>query len=335
MTTRTRRIAAGLTLAWTVACSNAAGPKSTACATGSGGTTGSDSSISWRRVTVPTGQRLSAVKITGIATGVAVGDSGTYLIYGGGNSWAAENVGPTRGVENFYGVEATAAGEVWIVGDSGLVLHAPTLTGGWVQQTTNVGVTLFAVWHTGTELFAAGNGGVIIHSTNDGANWSTLAGPTSDTLMAIAGPKDSVLLAVGAGGAGAAYDGSTWSVDQTGTSVDLRALGTAADTSHSLTDVWAVGDHGTIIHSASGASGTWSAQTSGSTQSLFAIAVDSSAHALVAGAGGTILHWDGAVWRVMSTPTHADLRGVARGLSAPVDYWAVGSCGTVLHGTGS
>lgn len=322
-----------LAVALSIACSDSTGPNP-ACATIGGMVNGADTSIHWSQVTVPANQRLSAVKMTGITTGVAVGDSGTYLIYGGGNSWTTENVGPTRHFENFYAVEASPAGEVWIAGDSGLILHAPTYTGGWQQQTTNVSVTLFAIWRVGTELFAAGAGGVIIHST-DGTTWNALASPTSDTLLAVTGPKDSTLFVAGAAGTAAAFSGSTWSNDQTGVTVDLRGLGAAADTARTLTDAWAVGDQGTILHSPSGATGSWSAVTSGSTQNLFGITVDSLAHALAVGSGGTILHWDGASWRGMRVPTHADLRGVARGMAAAVDYWAVGSCGTMLHGTGS
>ena len=312
-----------------IACSNAESPRFDDCSVSRTAVSGSDTSIHWTLVASPTNQRLSAVKITGITTGVAVGDSGTYLIYGGGTSWTTENVGPTQHFKNFYGVEATPAGEVWIVGDSGLVLHAPTLLGGWSQETSNVSVTLFAIWSVGTELYAVGDGGVIIHSSG-GGTWTTLASPTTDSLLAVSGLSDSIVFAAGAGGIGARYNGTSWTSDQTGTSKDLRSIGMIGDSV--VRNAWAVGDGGLILHSTSGATGTWTAQASGTAQSLFGVAADSTGNAVTVGAAGTILHADGGGWSTMSGPTHADLRAVASGRAAAGEYWAVGSCGAILHG---
>lgn len=321
-----------LMLASMVGCSNSEAPMAEACSVAPASVTGSDTSIHWNLVTGPTRQRLSAVKITGITTGVAVGDSGTYLIYGGGSSWTTENVGPTQYYKNFYGVEATAAGEVWIVGDSGTILHAPTLLGGWSQEASNVGVTLFSIFRIGTDLFAVGDGGVIIHSSG-GGTWVALTSPTADSLLAVAGLSDSLMVATGASGIGAEYDGTAWTKDQTGATTDLRALAVAGDSV--IRGAWAVGDGGLILHSTSGATGTWTAQASGTVQSLFGVDVDSVGNAVTVGGAGTVLHSKGAAWTAMTSPTRADLRAIARGRAAPGEYWAVGSCGTILHGTSS
>ena len=331
MTQSTRSFAFALfpALVWGAACSNSESPRFDDCSVSRAAVTGPDTSIHWSLVSAPTNQRLSAVKITGITTGVAVGDSGTYLIYGGGTSWTTENVGPTQHVKNFYGVEATPAGEVWIVGDSGLVLHAPTLLGGWSQETSNVSVTLFAIWRVGTDLYAVGDGGVVIHSTG-GGTWTALASPTSDSLLAASGLSDSIVVAVGAGGIGALYNGTSWTSDQTGVSKDLRSIAVIGDSQ--VHNAWAVGDGGLILHSTSAGTGTWTAQTSGTVQSLFGIAVDSTGNPVTVGAAGTILHANGGAWYTMSGPTHADLRAVASGRAAAGEYWAVGSCGAILHG---
>jgi hypothetical protein len=55
--------------------------------------------------------------------------------------------------------------------------------------------------------------------------------------------------------------------------------------------------------------------------------------AFAVGSMGTILHWDGTKWNSMATPTTATLRAITLGFSAGVDYWVVGDCGTLLHGT--
>jgi len=294
-----------------------------------------DSSVRWTLVSSPTNRRLSSVRMTGITTGFAVGDSGTYLYYGGGTAWGTVNVGPTQHFKNFYGVEGNGSGPVWLVGDSGTILYAPTTFGGWSQQTSNVLVTLFSISRvSGTsELFAVGAGGVIIHSLDGGSAWTSQLSPIPDALFFAGGLADTNFFAAGQAGTGAHFNGTTWSSDVTGVNVNLRSGAAAGTTTSPLTDVWLVGDGGTILHSTSGASGTWSTQPSGTTQNLFGITADSATRAFAVGAAGTILHWEGTKWNAMPTPTTVNLRAIARGFSAPVDYWVVGDSGTILHGT--
>jgi hypothetical protein len=51
------------------------------------------------------------------------------------------------------------------------------------------------------------------------------------------------------------------------------------------------------------------------------------------GAGGTILHWDGAAWSPSPSGTNADLSSVWG--SGATDVWAVGVGGTILHWDGT
>lgn len=295
--------------------------------------TPTDSSVRWTLARGPTSQRLSAVKMTGITTGFAVGDSGTYLYYGGGTAWGTVNLYPWR-AKNFYGVEAEGGGPVWIVGDSGTMLHAPTTYGGWSQQTDNVLVTLYSISRVGTsELFAVGADGVIIHSLDGGNTWASQLSQTSHSLFYTGGLVDTNFVAAGEAGVGARFNGTTWHSDALGVTVALRGGAAVGSTAGPLTDVWLVGDSGTILHSTSGASGSWSVQPSGTTQALYGVTADSATRAYAVGAAGTILHWDGSAWRVMVTPTRANLRAIAQGFSGPVDLWVVGDGGTILHGT--
>jgi len=294
-----------------------------------------DSSVHWTLVSSPTTQRLSSVKMTGVTTGVALGDSGTYLIYGGGTAWAPVNFGPTQHQKNFYAIEADAGGSVWLAGDSGTIVYAPTYGGGFAQQTSNVLVTLSSIGRVdGTsEMFAVGADGVIIHTLDGvgfGGIWSGQVSTTANSLFFIGGPADTNLLAAGQAGTAAHFNGTSWSPDTLGVSVDIRS---GAFVGNPPTDVWLVGASGTILHSSSGASETWSHQSSGTTEDLFAITADSATRAFAVGSAGTILHWDGLSWRAMASPTSANLRAIAHGYSASVDYWVVGECGTILHGT--
>lgn len=51
------------------------------------------------------------------------------------------------------------------------------------------------------------------------------------------------------------------------------------------------------------------------------------------GDGGTVLHYDGAGWTEMASPTSEDLYDVWG--SGPSDVFAVGDSGTVLHHDGT
>lgn len=317
------------------ACSDQ-GPKIAGCRPGTPSGAGAvDSSVRWTLVTSPTRQRLSGVTLAGVTTGAAVGDSGTYLVYGGGSVWSPLTLVPWSN-KNFYGVQETDSGSVWIAGDSGLIIFAPTRLGGWSQQTTTVLVTLFSVSRIGStfELFGAGTDRVIVHILDGFGNfagpWSSQLSPVGDTLFFIGGASDTAVLATGEGGAAARFNGAGWSADTLGVSADIRS---GAFVGGPLTDVWLVGDRGTILHSTSGTSGTWSVQPSGTTEDLFGVTADSATRAFAVGSGGTILHWDGSAWREMVSPTSANLRAIAHGYGGSVDYWVVGDCGTILHGT--
>lgn len=216
------------------------------------------------------------------------------------------------------------------MGDGGTILHAPTLLGGSSQQTSNVTVTLFSIRRVGSELFAVADGGVIIHSP-DGVTWTAITSSTTDSLLALAGLNDSTWFAAGISGIGINYNGSTWSHDAMGTTVDLRGLAVVGDSV--VRSIWAVGDLGSILHSATGATGTWTAETSGTSRTLFDVFADTAGNALAVGAEGTMLRWTGSTWNSMRAPTEADIRAVDRGFNIPKEFWAAGACGVLLHGT--
>jgi hypothetical protein len=134
-------------------------------------------------------------------------------------------------------------------------------------------------------------------------------------------------------------------------------------------DVWAVGEHGTVLHFDGAAWTRHPADTGASLHAVWAraaddvwfvgaagtvrrwngtriesVAIDTTAKLLavwgteggkvwVVGARGTILHFDGRGWTRQDHPRWGRLRGV-RGFSDQ-DVWAVGEAGHVLHFDGS
>src|SRR2546427_7409028 len=79
------------------------------------------------------------------------------------------------------------------------------------------------------------------------------------------------------------------------------------------TDVWAVGDAGTILHWDGSA---WSGFPSGTGNILYSVWGSASTDVWAVGDAGTILHWDGSAWSTVSTGTTHVLRGVGGGGSA-------------------
>jgi len=99
---------------------------------------------------------------------------------------------------------------------------------------------------------------------------------------------------------------------------------------NSGSDVFAVGENGTIVHYDGS---NWSAMSSGTTEHLFGVWCNTGSDVFVVGAKGTILHYDGISWNSMASGTTAypyKLWG-----SSGSDVFAVGSNGTVLHYNGT
>ena len=99
----------------------------------------------------------------------------------------------------------------------------------------------------------------------------------------------------------------------------------------SATDVFAVGDIGTILHYDGD---TWSGQASGSTNWLYGVWGSSATDVFAVGVDGTILHYDGDTWSVQASGTGVGLLGVWG--SSATDVFAVGGNraigeGTILH----
>ncbi len=94
----------------------------------------------------------------------------------------------------------------------------------------------------------------------------------------------------------------------------------------SPTDFYAVGGSGTIIRFDGNA---WKPSFSGTTESLRAVAGNSSGLVVVVGSGGTILRQDGVGWTIMNSNTTEDLTGVW--VSEENTAFAVGNRGIILY----
>ena len=162
-------------------------------------------------------------------------------------------------------------GELFVVGDEGMVLHykaaadaspdAQTQTQNqsqsqnqqWQHMTVPVNSPLHGIWGTSARnLYAVGWMGCLLHY--DGVEWQQLRGgkidersgrfaacPENTPLFAIAGNAQGQAWAVGDEGVILHFDGQDWQPEISPTRINLRAVGCAGDT------VYAAGGEGTVL----------------------------------------------------------------------------------------
>ncbi len=98
----------------------------------------------------------------------------------------------------------------------------------------------------------------------------------------------------------------------------------------SSSDVYAVGDLGTVYHYNGSAWSQVAVPTANHMRGAFGF---SASDVTIVGDAGTILHWNGSTWSAQSSGTANILRGVWG--AAANDVYAMGDAGTLLHWNGS
>ena len=121
------------------------------------------------------------------------------------------------------------------------------------------------------------------------------------------------------------YDGTDWSQMSGNSKRDLNAVWGS-----SASDVFAVGEVGTILHYNGS---TWDRMSSATGKSLNSIWGSSSSDIFAVGNTGTILRYDGNSWKHMQSGTQNDLYGIWG--SSSFDVFTIGRKGTILHYDGN
>ena len=226
----------------------------------------------------------------------------------------------------------------------------------WGSSTTNVWAVGGYSWDWSASEAEA--------SRYDGVFWSSgTVPPGIGILSAVWGSSAEDVFAVGPQGTIIHYDGTSWSIQDSGTTEDLNAVWGSASN-----DVFAAGGNGIILHyngatwagmvsgviknltglyglapnaiMVVGADGTiltyngavWAPEVANTNNYLFAAWGSNPTNAYAVGTGGTIVQWNGVAWNVMVSGTPQDLRGVW-GVGSEV--FAVGDAGTILHYNGA
>jgi hypothetical protein len=290
----------------------------------------------------------------------AVGSGGSVLHYDG----AAWKRSPTRVISTFFGVWGSGPNDVWAVSDTQVLLHSDGWKDGqatWTSFPTSVPTAstklTLAIWGFGPEDIRIGAetfrdqsyrpGNTLLKTRGGELAWNPLfersgtvlgiwgSSPTDvwmvvDNSEAVSHERGQTLHGTARGeDAASGGDPLVWTAVDSQSTVTLRAVWGS-----SASDVWSVGDFGTIRH-LTPADTRWQPIASPTTARLRALWGSGPNDIWVVGDVGTILHWDGSTFEASTAQlpigTKPDLWGVWG--SGPNDVWIVGD-GIALHYTG-
>ncbi|MDF2695522.1 MAG: hypothetical protein K0S65_3905 [Labilithrix sp.] len=300
----------------------------------------------------------------------AVGSNGT-IVHWDGAAWALVPTPksfypPKIPVKNtFHTVWGSGSNDVWIASATDAVFH----TGGYGGAETKwenarlpieegLDVPVFAIWGSSVaDVRLGGTASVMFDETGEvvtvngftktdgadgGIGWQGV--PGTATVLGMWGPAANDLWLVGDnstevtwqrsislhGTVAADAGGLTWAEIDSHSSVTLRALWGS-----SASDVWAVGDLGTIRHVTSADATDWQSVASPTREDLRAVWGFAADDVWAVGDAGTILHYDGHAWTTTLAAFPAGKKPALYGVwgSARDDVWIVGN-GIALHYTG-
>jgi photosystem II stability/assembly factor-like uncharacterized protein len=252
----------------------------------------------WSPQSSGTEQALYAISLLGSGTNcpipITVGAAGTVLAYNG--TWRGQFAEARR--FGLFGVSAAPGSRRFIaVGtESSFVIYDYDRPGGYHGGYLDAGQPWYGVFvfPGGDGLHVGAGGGlecVLVDSSFGPCRgyWGDTSGTTND-LFGVWGYSDTNAFFVGAGGTIGHFDGTSWRLQTSGTVNTLRGV-TGVDPA---SNIFVVGDNGTILHSSDGSS--WSPQASGTTNDLLAVWAVSANDVFSVGEGETILHYDGIAW---------------------------------------
>src|SRR5439155_3861876 len=126
----------------------------------------------WNRTGPDVGSQLEGVWGTG-PTDVWVAGQRGVIAHFDGSTWVLDTGRVTT--EDLHAVAGTDGANAWIAGDKGVLLHYEG--GMWTARKSGTTAALYGLW-AGSELWAVGQDGAILHGSVNGFSPATFAGPT-------------------------------------------------------------------------------------------------------------------------------------------------------------
>jgi hypothetical protein len=210
---------------------------------------------------------LNAVSLVADGTAFAVGNNHVAMRRNSAGQWGTIPVEGAQSGSELFDVWSDGLEHAVIVGEGNVRLATFDAASGTFKRP--VGFTpsqdLNAAWGSGSELFAAGDVGLVVHF--DGAAWSVLPAPGSEDLEGIWGLAPNNLWVVGDGHVIYRWDGAAWTQEHTGGS----GSGLTGISGAGANDVYAVGTNGTVLKRA--LTGAWTAESADSSGNFEAVAL--------------------------------------------------------------
>jgi len=229
-----------------------------------------------------------AVSGSGAGDGWFVGEAGTAVAMSGGQFYVV----PTGSTATLGGLASLDVGHAYAVEVGGarvLAFDGRQWAPLGEDRAGRAAAATFAL--APDDVWVAGDG--VEHW--DGKTWTQQI-PSGTTFTSLSGSFDTDVWAVGPSGA-QHYDGHAWTPVTVPGNVKLNAVYVAG-----LLDAWFVGEQGAVLHAAGNAVATVSAGN-GLTANLSSVTGSSQTDIWAGGDGGLLLHWDGAQWSQLTTPS--------------------------------
>jgi len=256
-----------------------------------------DGGRSWRTAVAPTTtEDVTALRFVSDRKGFAVTEGGRFLYtFDGGYNWTEDIVNTYA---NLWGL-AVYDTVALVVGSDGLIARGidyevttanfitDTVWISWAGRPSTTTLTLRSVaFAAAGNVWAVGDSGIMLHSSDTGLTWAEGAPRAGDDLLAVRFRSASVGLAVGRNGLLLMTDdgGVSWVRRDVGVNFDLYDVATAPSGA-----VWTVGEL-TILRSTDGG-GIWTLQPSGTPvlPTMMDITFPDAGHGFAVGHGGLIM----------------------------------------------
>jgi photosystem II stability/assembly factor-like uncharacterized protein len=253
-----------------------------------------------------------------------------------GPTFHVEAVPATCGLCGLNSVWESAGGDVYAVGDNGVILHSTPTSHTWTQESTGTTANFYDVWGASGQVFAAGNNAgnpVVLKSTVGSGSWADVS-PTgvavglngvfanSSTDVYVAGDSGTILHST---------NGSTWSAPlPTMTTNNLRRLWGSGST------VFAVGASKTVIYTTNSGS-TWTSPALPSNASDCSDIWGSGTTDIYVASGQYLYHTFnmGGMWVQVTQTTQTLASFLAVWGSSNFDVWTVDNGNRLYHLVGS
>jgi hypothetical protein len=216
---------------------------------------------------------------------------------------------------------APTENEAWALGSAGLAHYDGTQ---WSSMTPPISGLLSAIWgRAANDLWIASATGLIAHW--NGSSWTGQPAPVA-AYNGMSGTATDAF-AVGDLGQVAHYDGASWATENSNTAND------AEDTKALGGEIYAVGEHATLLHR--NAAGNWTATATVVPDRWLRDILPLSANNMyVVGEFASVYHYTGS-WNLdgIVLPTTIELWSIWG--DAPDNVWVCGDQGEVLHFDGT